>query len=190
MYDRDHFTFLISNVSFPRVSDIKPAKNSAPKVSTPRPIRDVSFEKVPRGRGFLLWLAEMSRKRAFVRWLADYCRRSPRQLANLAPRYEIPRAGNGYNFDWGGNLDGLAKLIWDLRKFRKGNRKRRPKRRKRVSLLDQFSRSVHRAAWLTQIDKIEILQDEIRSAKPTRLRSLASSLARLSQAHEAIERRV
>ena|SRR5438309_686023 len=165
-------------------------KTPALKVSTHRPIRGMSFEKVPRGRGFLRWLTEMSRKRGFVTWLSGYCRRSPRQLANLAPRYEIPRAGNGYNFDWGGNLDGLAKLIWDLRKFRKGNRKRRKRRRNRVSLFDQFSKAVHRAARLATIDKIETLQEEIRRTSRPRLQNIDSSLSRLSRVRVAIARRL
>ena len=132
----------------------------------------------------------MSPRRGFVKWLADYVKRSPRQLANLAKARGIPRAGNGYNFDWGANLDDLAILIRELRKFRKGKRKSPPKRRKRMTALDQFSRAVHRAAWLAQIDKIELLQDEIGSAKLTRLRSLANSVMALGQVRAAIERRL
>ena len=56
-----------------------------------------------------------------------------------------------------------------------------------MTLLDQFSRAVHRAAWLAQIDKIELLQDEIGSAKLTRLRSLANSVMALGQVRAAIE---
>jgi len=33
-------------------------------------MRTRSFETVPTGRGFVEWLAEMSRRRGFVKWLA------------------------------------------------------------------------------------------------------------------------
>jgi hypothetical protein len=101
----------------------------------------------------------MSRKRGFVSWLSGYCRRSQRQLANLAPKYNIPRAENDYNFDWGANLNATATLIRDLTRFRKGNRKGRRRSRSRMTLLDQFACAVHRIAWLAQIDKIATLQE-------------------------------
>lgn len=170
--------------------DKKSAKNSTSNVSTDRPIRGASFEKVPAGRGFLPWLSEMSRKRGFVTWLAAYVRRSLRQLANLAIKYGIPRAQNAYNFDWGADLDATVALIRDLTRFRKGNRKRPPKRKKRVSLLDQFGRTVHRAAKILAIDKIETLHEEIQRAPQARLRSIENWLGMLNRVRLPIERRL
>src|SRR6266702_4413823 len=97
-----HFTFHILVILYSRMSDKKPAKKRASKVSTHELLRTRSFDKVPRGRDFLRWLEQVSRKRGFVSWLANYCKRSRRQLANLALKYNVPRAANGYNFDWGG----------------------------------------------------------------------------------------
>jgi hypothetical protein len=187
-----HFTFHIAAADLPRMNNDKIAKKSASLLSTKRPAqREKLFAKVPIDRRRLVaWLAKACRERGFIKWLADYVKRSPRQLANLAKARRIPRAANGYNFDWGANIDDLAMLIGELRKFRKGKRKSPPKRRKRITVLDQFGRAVHYAAWLAQINKIELLQDEIRSAKLTRLRSLANSLMALSQVRAAIERRL
>jgi hypothetical protein len=162
-------------------------------MSTHGRIRSRSFEHVPKGRGFLAWLGEMSRRRGFAKWLASYLRLSGHQLANLAGDGKIPgvaRAKNGYNFDWGVNPSALAEWIRDRRRFRKGNRKRPPKRRKRVRLLDHFARAVRRAAWLAAIDKIETLQEEIRRAPRSRLRSLENSLIRLSHVRDPIARRL
>jgi len=175
------------------MSDIKPAKNPAPKVSTHRPIRGVSFENVPRGRGFLPLLTEMSRKRGFVTWLSGYVGIGLRELAYLARTGKIRgvvRSANGYNFDWGSDPSALAAWIRDRKRFRKGNRKRPKKRRNRASLLDQFSRAVHRAARLTTIDKIETLQEEIRRTARPRLQNIESSLNRLSRVRVTIARRL
>ena len=59
-----------------------------------------------------------------------------------------------------------------------------------MTVLDQFSRAVHRAAWLAQIDKIETLQEEIRRTARPRLQNLDSSLSRLSRVRVAIARRL
>ena len=175
---------------FASMSEKKSAKKLASKVSTSELLRGRSFSRVPRGRGFQPWLAEMSQKRGFVSWMAGHCRLSRRQLANLARVHEIPRAKNNYNRDWGAKLDATAALIRDLKRFRKGNRKRPRRRRRRPTLLDDFSRAVHRIDWLTQVDRIETLQKEIRCAKRTRLRKIASSLMELIKIAEAISRRL
>jgi hypothetical protein len=172
------------------MSDKQPPQKPASNVSTGRIVRSKSFDKVPTGRAFLPWLAEVSQKRGFLTWLATYVRRSRRQLANLARKYEIPRAKNGYNFDWGANLDATVTLIRDLTRFKKGNRKRRPKRRSSAKLLDQFGRAVHRAAKLTAIDKIEVLQKQIRDAPQSRLRTINNSILRLMQVEAVIARRL
>lgn len=139
----------------------------------------------------------MSRKRGFVTWLSGYVGIGLRELAYLARAGKIPgvtRAENGYNFDWCGDPRALAEWIRDRKRFPKGNRKRpkkgRKKRRKRMTVLDQFSRAVHRAAWLAQIDKIETLQEEIRRTARSRLQNIESSLNRLSRLRVVLARRL
>ena len=175
---------------FASMSDKKSAKKLASKVSTSELLGGRSFNRVPRGRGFQPWLVEMSQKRGFVSWMAGHCRLSRRQLANLARVHEIPRAKNNYNRDWGANVCATATLIRDLKRFRKGNRKGPRTRRRPPSLLDQFSRAVHRIDWLTQVDRIEALQKEIRCAKRARLLKINASLMGLIKIAEAISRRL
>jgi hypothetical protein len=131
------------------MSDKNPTKNPAPKLST-KPARHRSFDKVPAGKGFVSWLAEMCRRRGFVKWLAAYIGISRRELAYLAKRGipGVTRSGNGYNFNWGGDPNELAAWIGDRKRYRKGNRKRPKKHKKQMTELDRLERSIYRVRAL------------------------------------------
>ena len=152
------------------MSDKKPTKDPAPKVST-QPARRRSFDKVPTGKGFEPWLAEMCRRRGFVKWLAAYIRISRRELAYLA-RKGIPgveRAINGYNFNWGGDPKQLAAWIRDRKRYRKGNRKQRAKRKQKLTGLQKLANAIHRVNNLAWSDAIG---SELKRASNAQLREL------------------
>jgi hypothetical protein len=164
----------------------KTPENAASRLSqTAAAIR--SFQKVPTGRGFAPWLAEMSRRRGFVKWLAGYVGRSPRQLANLAKNREIPRSENGYNRYWSKDPDGLAALIHDLRRFRKGKRRGRTKRKKKKPLteLDRLERAIN---WANRLLGTDAVQAQIRRASVQQLGRLELLVLRTGALHRMIER--
>ena len=156
------------------MSDKKLSKN-------PATARHRSFDKVPTGKRFVPWLAEMCRRRGFVKWLAAYNRISRRDLAYLAAKGipGVTRSGNNYNFDWSGDPEGLARWIRDRKRFRKGKRKQQlAKRKKKLQLakrkkkltgiqkLADAIRSVNNLAWSDAIGS------ELKRASNAQLREL------------------
>jgi hypothetical protein len=162
----------------------KKRENAASGLLQPAAIR--SFQKIPTGRGFAPWLAEMSRRRGFVEWLADYVHLSPRQLANIAKKLVVPRAENGYNRDWSKALDDLAAVIQDRKRFRKGNRRRQARRKKKpVTELDRLEGAMRQVNTLLGTDAV---RTQIHKAPESRLRRLELLALRIDGLFGMIER--
>jgi hypothetical protein len=146
------------------MTQTKTTKKSAKKVST-NGAGSRSFEKVPVGKGFTPWLAEMRRRRGFVNWLAGFINLSRRDLAYLA-QHGIPglsRSTNGYNHDWkNADVLKLGKWIRNRKRFKKGNRKapKTQKGMKKMAKLDQLVRAIRRVTMLSSQIQIRRLPED------------------------------
>lgn len=153
-------------------------------------MRTRSFGRVPTGRGFVNWLAEMSPRRGFVKWLAAETRLTRRRLAQLARAEEVPgveRAANGYNFNWGGDPRELAAWISKRKRFRKGNRKRPPKRNRKLSELQQLVRAIRR---LNKLARSDAVWSDIKRTPKEQLHNIKNLLAQIVGFYDAVRRQI
>ena len=157
------------------MNDEDSAKDSGFELSTNRSGPERSFDRVPSGRSFVPWLAEMCRKRGFVTWLISYIGVSRSDLCYLARHNKIPGvapAPNDYNRDWTKDPKALAAWIRKRRKQKKGNRKRRDGQKGELSEVERVTAAIRA---LNRLAGRQSVWDALRSASDADWRKIRLS---------------